>query len=209
MKKQFFILFFLTCLSKGNNMRNTIYSNIEITSFRNDKGAGVLTAEQINELHAIPNCIVVTHYKQDGKDVFTLKSIIGVITVLTNNKDVVNIFETCKKDNVVVNLLSSLGDEEPQKHNTPKKCSKIIDYLDFGVEFNVEQLNKLKIAPNAVVDNLERFDITEGVYASMVYFDTVIGRYNAIVRDKMVSIKLATAMINESAVNLFEDYIQS
>ena len=43
----------------------------------------------------------------------------------------------------------------------------------------------------------------------MVYFDTVIGRYNAIVRDKMVSIKLATAMINESAVNLFEDYIQS
>lgn len=102
-------------------MRNTIYSNIKITSFRNDKGAGVLTAEQINELHAVPNCIVVTHYKQDDNDVFTLKSIIGVITVLTNNKDVVDIFDTCKRDNVVVNLLSSLGDEEPQKHNTPKK----------------------------------------------------------------------------------------
>lgn len=209
MKKQFFILIFLTRLSKGNNMYNTIYNNIEITSFRNDKGAGVLSSEQIDELHAIPNCIVVTHYKQDGKDAFTLKSIIGVITVLTTNKDVVDVFETCKKDNVVVNLLSSLGDKEPQKSDKPSNHGKLIDYLDFGVEFNVEQLNKLKIAPNAVVDNLERFDITEGVYASMVYFDTVIGRYNAIVRDKMVSIKLATAMINESAVNLFEDYIQS
>lgn len=190
-------------------MYNTIYNNIEITSFRNDKGAGVLSSEQIDELHAIPNCIVVTHYKQDGKDAFTLKSIIGVITVLTTNKDVVDIFDTCKKDNVVVNLLSSLGDEESQKHNTPKKCNYLIDYLDFGVEFNAEQLNKLKIVPTAVVDNLERFDITEGVYATMVYFDTVIGRYNAIVRDKTVSIKLATAMISENAIDLFEDLSQS
>lgn len=44
-------------------MYNTIYNNIEITSYRNDKGAGVLTQEQIDELHAIPNCIVVNHYK--------------------------------------------------------------------------------------------------------------------------------------------------
>lgn len=191
-------------------MYNTIYNNIEITSFRNDKGAGVLTSEQIDELHAVPNCIVVTHYKQDDKDAFTLKSIIGVITVLTTNKDVVSIFDTCKKDNVVVNLLSSLGDEESQKHNTPKeKCNYLIDYLDFGVEFNAEQLNKLKIVPTAVVDNLERFDITEGVYATMVYFDTVIGRYNAIVRDKTVSIKLATAMISENAIDLFEELSQS
>lgn len=96
-------------------MYNTIYNNIEISSYRNDKGAGVLTQDQIDELHAVPNCIVVTHYKQDGKDAFTLKSIVGVLTVLTTNKDVVDIFNTCKKDNVVVNLLSSLKDGKSPK----------------------------------------------------------------------------------------------
>lgn len=190
-------------------MYNTIYNNIEISSYRNDKGAGVITQDQIDELHAVPNCIVVTHYKQDGKDAFTLKSIVGVLTVLTTNKDVVDIFNTCKKDNVVVNLLSSLKDEESPKPNAPVNRSKLIDYLDFGIEFNVEQLNKLKIVPHAVVDSLERIEVTDGVYYVIVYFDTVVGRYNAIVKDKMVSIKLATAMINEDAINLFEDYSQS
>ena len=190
-------------------MYNTIYNNIEITSYRNDKGAGVLTQEQIDELHAIPNCIVVNHYKQDGKDAFTLKSIIGVITVITTNKNVVDVINTCKKDNVIVNLLSPLGDKEPLKSDTSSKRSKLIDYLDFGIEFNTEQLNKLKIVPHAAVDSLERIEVTDGVYYIVVYFDTVVGRYNAIVKDKMVSIKLATAMINEDAINLFEDYSQS
>ena len=190
-------------------MYNTIYNNIEITSYRNDKGAGVLTQEQIDELHAIPNCIVVNYYKQDGKDAFTLKSIIGVITVLTTNKNVVDVFNTCKKDNVIVNLLSPLGDKEPLKSDTSSKRSKLIDYLDFGIEFNTEQLNKLKIVPHAAVDSLERIEVTDGVYYIIVYFDTVVGHYNAIVKDKMVSIKLATAMINEDAINLFEDYSQS
>ncbi len=190
-------------------MYNTIYNNIEISSYRNDKGAGVLTQDQIDELHAVPNCIVITHYKQDGKDAFTLKSIVGVLTVLTTNKDVVDIFNTCKKDNVVVNLLSSLKDEESPKPNTPVNRSKLIDYLDFGIKFNSEQLNKLKIVPHAIVDSFERIEVSDGIYFSMIYFDTIIGRYNAIVEDKMLAIKLATAMVNEESVDLFEDYNQS
>lgn len=99
--------------------------------------------------------------------------------------------------------------ENLQKPNAPVNRSKLIDYLDFGIEFNTEQLNKLKIVPHAAVDSLERIEVTDGVYYIVVYFDTVVGRYNAIVKDKMVSIKLATAMINEDAINLFEDYSQS
>lgn len=80
----------------------------------------------------------------------------------------------------------------------------LISKLDFGIEFNIEQLCKLKAVPLAIVTKLDRFDIAEGVYVNDFHFETIIGKHNAIVKSEVAAVKLATALVTGKSVDLFE-----
>lgn len=80
----------------------------------------------------------------------------------------------------------------------------LISKLDFGTEFNIEQLCKLKAVPLAIVTKLDRFDVAEGVYANDFHLETIIGKYKAIVKSEVVAVKLATALVTGKSVDLFE-----
>lgn len=80
----------------------------------------------------------------------------------------------------------------------------LIGKLDFGTEFNIEQLCKLKAVPLAIITKLDRFDIAEGIYVNDFHLETIIGKYNVIVKSEVVAVKLATAYVTGNSVNLFE-----
>lgn len=88
--------------------------------------------------------------------------------------------------------------------NTISTNGLLISVLDFGTEFNTDQLYKLKAAPLAIVVGIDRFDAAEGVYINDIHFETIIGKYNAMVKDETISAKLATAYVTGKSVDLFE-----
>lgn len=180
------------------------FGKFEIISVHDHRGEGKPTEEQIDELHAVPNIIIILHYKQDGVDVFVAKSIIGVIHIKTDDNELIKLFNDGKKDNVAVNLFQVFNPVTNTPPNTVSTNGLLISKLDFGIKFDTDQLLKLKAAPLAIVVGIDRFDVAEGVYANDVHFETIIGKYNAMVKDEAIAVKLATAFVTGHSVDLFE-----
>ena len=180
------------------------FGKFEIISVHDHRGEGKPTEEQIDELHTVPNIIIILHYKQDGVDVFVAKSIIGVIHIKTDDSELIKLFNDGKKDNVAVNLFQVFNPIVNTPPATVDTTGLLISKLDFGIKFDTDQLFKLKAAPLAIVVGIDRFDAAEGVYVSDVHFETVIGKYNAMVKDEAIAIKLATAFVTGHSVDLFE-----
>lgn len=180
------------------------FGKFEITSVRDHRGEGKLTEEQIDKIHTVPNIIVTGNYKQDGTDVFIAESIIGVIHIKTSDNDLIKLFNDGQKDNVAANLFQVFNPVVNTQPNTINTDGLLISKLDFGVKFDTDQLLKLKAAPLAIVVGIERFEAAEGVYINDIHFETIIGKYNAMVKDEAISAKLATAYVTGKSVDLFE-----
>lgn len=180
------------------------FSNFEITSVHDLNGENRPTGKQIDELHAVPNIIIIHHYKQDGVDVFVAKSIIGVIHIKTSDSELIKLFNDGQKDNVAVNLFHVFNPITNTPPNTINTDGLLISKLDFGIKFDTDQLFKLKAAPLAIVVGIDRFDVAEGVYINDIHFETIIGKYNAMVKDEAISAKLAIAYVTGKSVDLFE-----
>lgn len=165
---------------------------------------GKPTEEQIDKIHTVPNIIITGNYKQDGTDVFVAESIIGVIHIKTSNSELIKLFNDGQKDNVAANLFQVFNPVVNTQPNTINTDGLLISKLDFGVKFDTDQLLKLKAAPLAIVVGIERFEAAEGVYINDIHFETIIGKYNAMVKDEAISAKLATAYVTGKSVDLFE-----
>lgn len=180
------------------------FGKFEITSVHDLNGENRPTGKQIDELHAVPNIIIIRHYKQDGVDVFVAKSIIGVIHIKTSDNDLIKLFNDGQKDNVVVNLFQAFNHVVNTPPNVISTDGLLISKLDFGTKFDTDQLLKLKAVPLAIVVGVDRFEAAEGVYINDIHFETIIGKYNAMVKDEAIAVKLATAYVTGKSVDLFE-----
>jgi hypothetical protein len=180
------------------------FGKFEITSVHDLNGENRPTGKQIDELHAVPNIIIIRHYKQDGVDVFVAKSIIGVIHIKTSDNDLIKLFNDGQKDNVVVNLFQVFNPVVNTPPNVISTDGLLISKLDFGTKFDTDQLLKLKAVPLAIVTDIDRFEAAEGVYINDIHFETIIGSYNAMVKDDAISAMLATAYVTGKSVDLFE-----
>lgn len=180
------------------------FGKFEITSVRDHRGEGKLTEEQIDKIHTVPNIIITGSYKQDGIDIFVAESIIGVIHIKTSDNELIKLFNDGQNDNVAVNLFQVFNPIVNTPPATVDTTGLLISKLDFGIKFDTDQLLKLKIAPLAIVVGVDRFDAAEGVYINDVHFETIIGKYNAMVKDEAIAVKLATAYVTGQSVDLFE-----
>jgi hypothetical protein len=180
------------------------FGKFEIISVRDHRGEGKPTEEQIDKIHTVPNIIITGNYKQDGTDVFVAESIIGVIHIKTSDSELIKLFNDGQKDNVAANLFQVFNPVVNTQPNTINTDGLLISKLDFGVKFDTDQLLKLKAAPLAIVVGIERFEAAEGVYINDIHFETIIGKYNAMVKDEAISAKLATAYVTGKSVDLFE-----
>ena len=180
------------------------FGKFEITSVHDLNGENRPTGKQIDELHTVPNIIIIRHYKQDGVDVFVAKSIIGVIHIKTSDNDLIKLFNDGQKDNVAVNLFQVFNPVVNTHPNIINTDGLLISKLDFGTKFDTDQLLKLKAVPLAIVASIDRFEAAEGVYINDIHFETVIGKYNAMVKSEVISAKLATAYVTGKSVDLFE-----
>lgn len=175
-----------------------------IISVRDHRGEGKPIEEQIDKIHTVPNIIITGNYKQDGTDVFVAESIIGVIHIKTSDSELIKLFNDGQKDNVAANLFQVFNPVVNTQPNTINTDGLLISKLDFGVKFDTDQLLKLKAVPLAIVVGIERFEAAEGVYINDIHFETIIGKYNAMVKDEAISAKLATAYVTGKSVDLFE-----
>lgn len=180
------------------------FGKFEITSVHDLNGENRPTGKQIDEFHAVPNIIIIRHYKQDGVDVFVAKSIIGVIHIKTSDNDLIKLFNDGQKDNVVVNLFQAFNHVVNTPPNAISTDGLLISKLDFGIKFDTDQLLKLKAVPLTIVVGVDRFEAAEGVYINDIHFETIIGKYNAMVKDEAIAVKLATAYVTGKSVDLFE-----
>lgn len=180
------------------------FGKFEITSVHDLNGENKPNEKQIDELHTVPNIIVIRHYKQDGVDVFVAKSIIGVIHIKTSDNDLIKLFNDGQKDNVAVNLFQVFNPVVNTPPATVDTTGLLISKLDFGTKFDTDQLLKLKAVPLAIVVGIDRFEAAEGVYINDIHFETIIGKYNAMVKDDAISAMLATAYVTGKSVDLFE-----
>lgn len=180
------------------------FGKFEITSVHDLNGENRPTGKQIDELHAVPNIIIIRHYKQDGVDVFVAKSIIGVIHIKTSDNDLIKLFNDGQKDNVVVNLFQAFNHVVNTPPNVISTDGLLISKLDFGTKFDTDQLLKLKAVPLTIVVGVDRFEAAEGVYINDIHFETIIGKYNAMVKDEAIAVKLATAYVTGKSVDIFE-----
>ena len=139
---------------------------------------------------------------------FVAKSVAGVIFIKTSDSDLIKLLSDGQKDNVAVNLFQVFSPVEytPAEY-TPAEvvdtAGLLISKLDFGIKFDTDQLLKLKVAPLAIVVGVDRFEAAEGVYINDIHFETIIGKYNAMVKDEAIAVKLATAYVTGQSVNLF------
>lgn len=180
------------------------FGKFEITSVHDLNGENRPTGKQIDELHTVPNIIIIHHYKQDGVDVFVAKSIIGVTHIKTSDNDLIKLFNDCQKDNVAVNLFQVFNPVVNTSPNITSTDGLLISKLDFGTKFDTDQLLKLKAVPLVIVAGIDRFEAAEGVYINDIHFETIIGKYNAFVKDEAIATKLATAFVTGKSVDLFE-----
>lgn len=180
------------------------FGKFEITTVLDANGENKPNEKQIDELHTVPNIIVIRHYKQDGVDVFVAKSIVGVIFIKTSDNDLIKLLSDGQKDNVAVNLFQVFNPVVNTPPNVISTDGLLISKLDFGIKFDTDQLFKLKAAPLAIVVGVDRFEAAEGVYINDIHFETIIGSYNAMVKDDAISAMLATAYVTGKSVDLFE-----
>lgn len=180
------------------------FSNFEITSVHDLNGENRPTEKQINELHAVPNIIIIHHYKQDGTDVFVAKSIIGVIHIKTSDGDLIKLFNDGQKDNVAVNLFHVFNPIVNTPPATVDTTGLLISKLDFCIEFSDVHLTKLKASPHANIIGIERYAVITGIFATRFDLATSVGKYVVIVKDEAIATKLATAFITGISVDLFE-----
>lgn len=177
------------------------FGKFEITSVRDHRGEGKPTEEQIDKIHTVPNIIITGSYKQDGIDIFIAESIIGVIHIKTDDSELIELFNDGQKDNVAVNLFQVFN---PVTNTHPSINGFLINELDFGIELNDIQLAKLKASPQAIITEIDRFDVITGVFATKFNLATSVGKYVVIVNDEAIATKLATAFVTGQSVDLFE-----
>lgn len=180
------------------------FGKFEITAVLDANGENKPSERQIDELHTVPNIIVIRHYKQDDVDVFVAKSVAGVIFIKTSDNDLIKLLSDGQKDNVAVNLFQTFNPVEYTPPAPVDTTGLLISKLDFGIKFDTDQLLKLKAAPLAIVVGVDRFDAAEGVYINDIHFETIIGKYNAMVKDEAIATKLATAFVTGKSIDLFE-----
>lgn len=180
------------------------FGKFEITSVRDNRGEGKPTEEQIDKIHTVPNIIITCSYKQDGIDVFIAESIIGVIHIKTDDSELIKLFNDGQKDNVAVNLFQVFNPVTNTPPNTISTNGLLISKLDFGIELNDIQLAKLKASPQAIITEINRFDVITGVFATKFDLATSVGKYVVIVNDEAIATKLATAFVTGKSVDLFE-----
>jgi len=132
------------------------------------------------------------------------KSIIGVIHIKTSDNDLIKLFNDGQKDNVAVNLFQTFNHVVNTPPNVTSTDGLLISKLDFGTKFDTDQLLKLKAVPLAIVVGVDRFEAAEGVYINDIHFEMIIGKYNAMVKDEAIAVKLATAYVTGKSVDLFE-----
>ena len=179
------------------------FGKFEITAVLDANGENKPSERQIDELHTVPNIIVIRRYKQDSVDVFVAKSVAGVIFIKTSDSDLIKLLSDGQKDNVAVNLFQVFSPVEYTPAEVVDTAGLLISKLDFGTKFDTDQLLKLKVAPLAIVVGVDRFEAAEGVYINDIHFETIIGKYNAMVKDEAIAVKLATAYVTGQSVNLF------
>lgn len=116
----------------------------------------------------------------------------------------IKLFNDGQKDNVAANLFQVFNPVVNTHPNVISTDGLLISKLDFGTKFDTDQLLKLKAVPLAIVTSIDRFEAAEGVYINDIHFETVIGKYNAMVKSEVISAKLATAYVTGKSVDLFE-----
>lgn len=180
------------------------FGRFEITTVLDANGENKPNEKQIDELHAVPNIIVIRHYKQDGVDVFVAKSIAGVIFIKTSDNDLIKLLSDGQKDNVAVNLFQVFNPVVDTPPAVTDTSGLLFEKLDFGIELNDVQLAKLKASPHVIITGIDRFDIVTGVFATKFDLATSVGKYVVIVNDETIATKLATAFVTGQSVDLFE-----
>lgn len=180
------------------------FGRFEITTVLDANGENKPNEKQIDELHAVPNIIVIRHYKQDGVDVFVAKSIAGVIFIKTRDEELIELLEDGQKDNVAVNLFQVFNPVV----NTPAAVVDIagllFEKLDFCTGLSDVHLTKLKASPYANIVDIERYAVITGIFATKFDLATSVGKYLVVVKDEAIATKLATAFVTGQSVNLFE-----
>lgn len=116
----------------------------------------------------------------------------------------IKLFNDGQKDNVAANLFQVFNPVVNTHPNVISTDGLLISKLDFGTKFDTDHLLKLKAVPLAIVTSIDRFEAAEGVYINDIHFETVIGKYNAMVKSEVISAKLATAYVTGKSVDLFE-----
>lgn len=180
------------------------FGKFEITTVLDANGENKPNEKQIDELHAVPNIIVIRHYKQDGVDVFVAKSIAGAIFIKTSDSDLIKLLSDGQKDNVAVNLFQTFNPVE----NTPPAVTDtfglLFEKLDFCTGLSDVHLTKLKASPYANIVGIERYAVITGIFATKFVIATSVGEYVVIVKDEAIATKLATAFVTGRSIDLFE-----
>ena len=180
------------------------FGKFEITTVLDANGENKPNEKQIDELHTVPNIIVIRHYKQDGVDVFVAKSIAGVIFIKTSDNDLIKLLSDGQKDNVAVNLFQTFNPVVNTPPAVTDTSGLLLEKLDFCIEFSDVHLTKLKASPYANIIEIERYAVFTGVFATKFDLATSVGKYVVIVKDEAIATKLATAFVIGKSVDLFE-----
>lgn len=180
------------------------FGRFEITTVLDANGENKPNEKQIDELHAVPNIIVIRHYKQDGVDVFVAKSIAGVIFIKTSDSDLIKLLSDGQKDNVAVNLFQVFNPVVNTPPAVIDTTGLLIEKVDFCTGLSDVHLTKLKASPYANIVEMERYAVITGIFATKFDLATSVGKYLVVVKDEAIATKLATAFVTGKSVNLFE-----
>lgn len=187
-------------------MENNIgkFGKFEITTVLDVNGENKPTKKQIDELHAVPNIVVIRHYKQDGVDVFVAKSVAGVIFIKTSDNDLIKLLSDGQKDNVAVNLFQTFNPVVNTPIEAADTTGLLFEKLDFCTGLSDVHLTRLKASPYANIVDIERYAVITGIFATKFDLATSVGKYLVVVKDEAIATKLATAFVTGQSVNLFE-----
>lgn len=180
------------------------FGKFEITTVLDANGENKPNENQIDELHAVPNIIVIRHYKQDGVDVFVAKSVAGVIFIKTSDNDLIKLLSDGQKDNVAVNLFQTFNPVVNTPIEAVDTTGLLFEKLDFCTGLSDVHLTKLKASPYANIVDIERHAVITGTFATNFDLATSVGKYLVVVKDEAIATKLATAFVTGKSVNLFE-----
>lgn len=177
------------------------FSNFEIISVRDLYGESKPDEYQIAELHAVPDIIVTGHLQKDVLHEFSAKTIVGRITIITSDDQLAEALHCAISDHVAINLFEIAKDVKERPIDIG---STILEKFNFGIVLNNDQLARLKHRPEAKVLEAHRFETYQSMFGISFEIETSIGKYTAIVNDKVIGIKLAASLVTGESVNLFE-----